>query len=63
MRNVLAPRLCTGAPFLAFFARSGIERNKNNHDGILAELEGVSGTKAADYGARCSTDDIKQFFL
>jgi hypothetical protein len=44
MPNVLAP----GAPFLASFARSGIERDKNNHRGILAALEGVSGKKAVD---------------
>ena len=37
-----------GAPFLAFYARSGTGRNKNDYRGILAGLEGVSGKKAAD---------------
>jgi hypothetical protein len=37
-----------GAPFLAFFARSGIECDKNGYRGILAGLEGVSGKKAVD---------------
>jgi len=30
-----------GAPFLAFFARSGMQCDKNDYRGILAGLEGV----------------------
>jgi hypothetical protein len=37
-----------GALFLAFFARSGIECDKNDYRGILAGLAGVSGRKAVD---------------
>ena len=37
-----------GAPFLAFFARSGMQCDKNDYRGILAGLEGVSGKKAVD---------------
>jgi hypothetical protein len=35
-----------GAPFLAFFARSGRECNKIDYRGILAGPEGISGKKA-----------------
>jgi hypothetical protein len=38
----------SGVPFLAFFARSGIECDKNGYRGILAGPEGVSGKKAVD---------------
>ena len=38
----------TGAPFLAFCARSGTGCDKNDYRGILAGLEGVSGKKAVD---------------
>jgi hypothetical protein len=37
-----------GAPFLASFARSGMQCDKNGYRGILAGLEGVSGKKAVD---------------
>jgi hypothetical protein len=41
-------KLWPGAPFLAFFARSGVQCDKNDYRGILAGLEGVSGKKAVD---------------
>jgi hypothetical protein len=37
-----------GAPFLASFARSGMQCDKNDYRGILAGLEGESGKKAVD---------------
>jgi hypothetical protein len=37
-----------GVPFLAFSARSGMHRDKNDYRGILTGLEGVSGKKAVD---------------
>jgi len=52
-----------GAPFLAFCARSGIERDKNDYRGILAGLEGVSGKKAVDsetMTVRTKTDHVGQ---
>jgi hypothetical protein len=41
------PHFSPGAPFLAFFARSGVQCDKNDYRGILA---GVSGKKAVDSG-------------
>jgi hypothetical protein len=35
-----------GAPFLASFARSGMQCDKNDYRGILAGPEGVSGKNA-----------------
>jgi hypothetical protein len=45
---MMSSRPKPGAPFLAFFARSGIQCDKNDYRGILAGLEGVSGKKAVD---------------
>jgi hypothetical protein len=39
----------SGAPFLAFCARSGTECDKNDYRGILAGLEGITGKKAVDF--------------
>jgi hypothetical protein len=45
---VLPPLGTPGAPFLAFYARSGIACDKNDYRGIFAGLEDVSGKKAVD---------------
>jgi hypothetical protein len=42
------PKNAPGAPFLAFYARSGIACDKNDYRGIFAGLEDVSGKKAVD---------------